>query len=396
MTISPQRSLRELQLQVTPAYELVLFDRLSPLERQAFERLSRDPEGYGVLRPREDARLSMKSVSRDMALLWFTLQTAGPLPRYVVESLDGQCDRVIGQMILDGIFAIESEGRMLTGPAACALVCADRPESGPEAALAALSRRALEYAEALEMNDAVALSARLYSYNHLPASSRWKRLLPDQVAVERHLGIGDGAAKRILEQGWTRVSSAGGTQGWTAWQSQRAAHGPNSPATYKLYVSPACSELRTGFQAAAEAVAHSRAFHWKVGRNVYGLLRPDKMVVYFREFADLQETGARIAEKLDGCPAHGVPFTAEVAGGGLLSWGIDPPTEQHSVPWLERESWRLRICNRLATALLLAKDSTRNGISAVRFAMERLELEGIDTATWAPASRLTWPEPKGK
>jgi hypothetical protein len=391
MTMSYQRSLCELQLQVTPAYELVQFDRLSPLERQTFEGLSRDPEGYGVLRPCEDPHLSMKSVSRDMALLWFTLQSPGRLPRYMVESLGERCDQVIGQMILDGIFAIECEGKMLTGPAACTVVCADRVDSGPEAALAGLSRRALEYAQALKMNDAVALSARLYTYNHLPASSRWKHLLPDQAAVERHLGISDRATKRLLERGWTRLS-AGGAQGWTAWQSQHAPHGHNSPTTYKLYVSPACSELRAGFRATAEAVANSRAFHWKVGRNVYGLLRPDKMVVYFREFADLQETGARIAEKLDGCPAHGVPFTAEVAGAGLLSWGIDPPTEQHSVPWLERESWRLRICNRLATTLLLAGDPTRSGISASRFALERLELEGIDTATWAPTRTLTWPQ----
>lgn len=134
-------------------------------------------------------------------------------------------------------------------------------------------------------------------------------------------------------------------------------------------------------------------FYWKVGRDVYGLLRPDKIVVYFREFADLQETGASILEKLERCPAHGVPFTAELAGEGLLSWGIDPPMEKHSVPWLERESWRLRICNRLATALLLAKASTRSGISAQRFAMDRLRLEGIDTETWTPTHGLTWAEP---
>src|ERR1700688_250198 len=107
MASNPVKSLRELRLRANPAYELVLFDRLSPAERQALEGLGRDPDGYGVLRPREDARhLSIKSVSRDTALLWFTLQNAGPLPRYVVETLGKQCDQVIGQMILDGILEI--------------------------------------------------------------------------------------------------------------------------------------------------------------------------------------------------------------------------------------------------------------------------------------------------
>jgi hypothetical protein len=393
MTPKAAKSLREFCLQASPAYELVLFDRLSPAERQALEELGRDPDGYGVLRPRQDPHLSMKSVSRDMALLWFTLQSPGPLPRYVIQTLGEQCDQVIGQMVLDGILAIDTDGEMLSGPAARSLVCAEQAEPRPEGSLAALSRRALEYAAALEITDAAVLSARLYMYNRLPASRAWRQLLPDQAAVERHLGIRNGATARMLDRGWTRLPSGGGAQGWMAWHSQQTIHGHDSPTTYKLYVSPACSELRAGFQATAEATAQSRAFHWKAGSNVYGLLRPDKIVVYFREFADLQDTAARILEKLERCPAHGVPFTAELAGAGLLSWGIDPPTEQHSVPWLEHESWRLRISNRLATALLLAKASAPTGISGWRFAMDRLRLEGIDTESWTPTRALTWAAP---
>ncbi len=393
MTTKPARSLRELCLQANPAYELVLFDRLSTPERLALEALGRDPDGYGILRPREDARLSIKSVSRETALLWFTLQTPGPLPGYVIQSLGEQCDQVIGQMVLDGILAIEADGEMLSGPAARALVCADQPELGLETSLAALSRRALEYAEALEIADASLLSGRLYRYNHLPVSPGWRHLLPNLAAVENHLGIRNGTTARMLESRWARLPSTGEARGWIAWHARRAPQDHASPATYKLYVSPVCSELRAGFQAIVEAAALSGAFHFKVGSDVYGHLRPDKMVMYFREFADLQETAARVLEKLQRCPAHGVPFTAEIAGEGLLSWGIDPPNAQHSVPWLERESWRQRICNRLATALLQVKASATTGISATRFAMDRLRLEGIDAETWTPTRGLTWAEP---
>ena len=383
-------SLRECCLGANPAYELVLFDRLSTSEQQVLEAVGRDPDGYGVLRPREDARLSVKSVSRDMALLWFTLQTPGPLPRYAVQSLGEECDRVIAQMVLDGILAIQAGGETLSGPAARALLCADQDQSGPETALAALSRRALLYAEALDIGDPIALSARLYAYNRLPASARWRHLLADQAAVERYLGIRDGATARMHGRGWNRLPSVGEARAWIAWQSPRMLHDQHSLDTYKLYVSPACSELRAAFQSTAETVAHSNALHMKVGNDVYGLLRPDKIVAYFREFADLQETAARIMEKLEGCPAHGVPFTAEIGGEGLLSWGIDPPAERHSVPWLQRESWRSRVCNRLATALSLAKGSTVIGTSAARFAMDRLRVDGIDTETWAPTRGLTW------
>jgi hypothetical protein len=148
--------------------------------------------------------------------------------------------------------------------------------------------------------------------------------------------------------------------------------------------------VSVGFQAAAEAAARSRAFYFKVGSDVHGLLRPDKIVLYFSEFTDLQETAARLLEELEHCPAHGVPFTAEIGGEGLLSWGIDPPTEQYAVAWLERESWRQRISNRLASALAIARTAGESGVAATRFAMERLRLEGIDTETWTPTTGLSW------
>jgi hypothetical protein len=50
----------------------------------------------------------------------------------------------------------------------------------------------------------------------------------------------------------------------------------------------------------------------------------------------------------------------------------------------------MRICNRLAAALLLGKASAGSGVSATQFAMDRLRLEGIDTETWSPTRRLTW------
>ena len=171
----------------------------------------------------------------------------------MIQSLGEQCDQVIGQMVLDGILAIEADGEMLSGPAARALVCADQPELGLETSLAALSRRALEYAEALEIADASLLSGRLYRYNHLPVSPGWRHLLPNLAAVENHLGIRNGTTARMLESRWARLPSTGEARGWIAWHARRAPQDHASPATYKLYVSPVCSELRAGFQAIVES-----------------------------------------------------------------------------------------------------------------------------------------------
>jgi hypothetical protein len=385
------RALRDFRLRANPEYELVLLDRLPQTEQQMLERLKSDPDCYGVLRPRTSGSLTIKAASQDAALLFFTLQTPGHLPRYVEHSLGKQCDQTIAQMVLDGILEIEVGGKMLSGPSAHCHICADQPPAEQEGFLASLSRRAVQYAETLELNDASALSARLYNYNRAPTSPRWRELLPGPAAVIRYLGIEDDLA---APRGWTRVEHGANESPWLAWQSQRAIPKGNngSGATYKLYVSPTSDALREAVQAVIAAVGVSKAVNFKVGSDVYGLLRPDKMVLYFQQFVELQETAERITQKLEKCPVQGVPFTAELAGGGLLSWGIDPPAEKQTVPWLERQSWRLWIANRLATALLLARNSSETNIPPWRFALERLRMEGVDTQTWTPSQNLAWVE----
>ncbi len=115
------------------------------------------------------------------------------------------------------------------------------------------------------------------------------------------------------------------------------------------------------------------------------MLRPDKMVAYFSSYEDLMGTAEKLKEELAGCAGQGVPFTAELAGDGLLSWGVDPPAEEHGLPWLGRESWRLWVTNRLAVALIAASTGGSANLEPWQFALRRLQLEGVDTRLWTPA-----------
>src|SRR5262249_3025563 len=127
------------------------------------------------------------------------------------------------------------------------------------------------------------------------------------------------------------------------------------------------------------------------GRDASGLLRPDKLVVYFHQLADLQRTAEEIERRLGGLPAHGVPFTAGISDDGLLSWGSDPPRGHASYGRPEQESWRIWVTNRLALALLAARSSGMGSIEPWRFAIERIGLDGVDPRTWAPAQQI-WQE----
>jgi hypothetical protein len=286
-----------------------------------------------------------------------------------MRGMGDQLETMIAQMVLDGIVEIEANGQMVSGTAAYDCLYERRESPASDGPLGALSRAALEYAQALDIPDARALSARLYAYNSVPASRRWRRLFLGEHAMESYLGI--------------RLAATVTAEAWIGWHSASARRHDAMPV-YKLYVSPLPGELRDVFAVVAETVARSPAYSWKVGNGMYGVLRPDKLVVYFETFEDLQATAADLLAKLQGCPAQGVPFTAAVSEGPLLSWGIDPAPEELSVPWLQRESWRTRICNRLASALTLAKNESRASMSPAQFAAERLRFEGIDTNTWAP------------
>jgi hypothetical protein len=160
---------------------------------------------------------------------------------------------------------------------------------------------------------------------------------------------------------------------------------------YKLYVSPAIDGLETAISAVASSLAGARGvMAFKVGSDVQGICRPDKLVVYFDRLEELQEGAAALADRLSECPAHGVPFTAAVTHDGLLSWGADPPAPS-SENGTGRTSWRLWVTERLAEYLTLARNAGRSELEPWQLALERLRLAGIDTDTWIPASGM-WPE----
>jgi hypothetical protein len=365
-----------------PAYELVLWDRLAPGERRALERLPDDPDFYGVLRPLAGAAgLGVKAIDRETALLFLTLREPGALPAYVRSVLGEATGRTLARLVADGILEAERDGAFVCGPAALEA----RPDrEGGGGRLAGLSVAALQYGQALAIDDPLRLSFRLYGYNRRPLTPRWQRLLPSAEAVQAYLGIGPGGANRpLLDRVW-RPSPP--SEVWLSWQSpaKEPATGPRG-ATWKLYVSPAPEALAGGFGAILDALAAGRAAQFKIGSGAAGLLRPDKIVAYFPDFERLAAAAEAVESRLGGVPAQGVPFTSEIGGDGLLSWGMDPPAAERTA-WGGRESWRLWLTHRLARALLAARGA--EGLEPWRFALERLRLEGVDTDSWTPAASL--------
>ncbi|MEA2604663.1 MAG: hypothetical protein QOF89_5655 [Acidobacteriota bacterium] len=387
-----EREILGRELRANPACELVLSDRLEPEARRSLADLEKDPGFYGVLRSGPGPDAGVKAVDRDTALLFLTLREAGPLPAYVRRISGEDAARTVARLVADGVLEIAGGNGFVSGAAAFDLLWDEGGDEKGGGRLAALSIAALRYGQALAIEDPVRLSLRLYGYNRRPLTPAWKRLLPDAEAVEHHLGIGPGGAhRRLLDQGWSRT---GASEFWLSWR-RRGDDSAGRPAggTWKLYVSPEPEALADGFGSILEALAAARTPQIKIGADAAGLLRPDKMVAYYPSFERLAAAADSLAERLAGTPAQGVPFTSEIAGGGLLSWGVDPPLEGS---WSGGESWRLWLTHRLATALLAGKSAAGSDIASIepnniepwRFALERLRLEGVDTDSWTPGARL--------
>jgi hypothetical protein len=380
-----------------PVFELILYDRLPAEERQALAELRKDPDFYGILRPREGAAaLGVKSVDRETALLFLTLREPGPLPSYMEALLGDGAFRTAARLVADGILEVEHGGGFVFGAAALPVLGGIErgdADGAPAGRLAGISLAALRYGQDLDVDDAFVLSYRLYGYNRRPLTPRWKRLLGSgggsSEAVLSWLGVGRGGRwRQELDRGW---ESRGPNDWWLSWSSRAPVDAlTGSGATWKLYISPAPEVLPESFGAILEALAAARAPQFKIGADAWGLLRADKIVAYFPSFELLAAAADALASRLSGMPAQGVPFTSEIGGDGLLSWGVDPPREETA---LGAESWRLWLTHRLARALISAKSASRRlegaeGAEPWRFALERVRLEGVDTDTWTPGAML--------
>jgi hypothetical protein len=379
-------------LRANPRYELVPFDRLAAAEREALAGRGSPAELYGLLRPRPGESLGEKWVDCDTALLFLTLREPGPLPGYVKARLGDAASAAVAGLVGGGVLEVVVETAADAADAADAAHAYETAEgfaSGAAGRLASLSASALRYAGRLAVDDPLLLADRLYFYNRRPLTPAWVRRLPDSGSVRDFLGIGpDGAHRGLLERNWSEGSSRSRRQGWLNWRSHFLHERPagSSGATWKLYASPRPEALPECFGALLEAFAAARVPRFKVGDGALGLLRPDKIVAHFGSFEELSESAERLAARLDGIPAQGVPFTGEIGCDGLLSWGVDPPAAERTTAARGTESWRFWLTRRLARAILDAR--ALGDPEPWAAATRRLRLDGVDTDSWTPEARL--------
>jgi hypothetical protein len=235
-----------------------------------------------------------------------------------------------------------------------------------------LSLTALRMAASGGAHDSSLVAHRLYRYGTVPRGP----------AIERDFGPDDdpmavlgmtigGRTRRLLEAAYDPTA----LPGWYSF----ARTGRPAPisAACKLYVSPRPEALADAFPRIVHEIVECDVRSFKVGRGIEGLLRPDKIILYFDDRAHLEETGRLLERSLCGCPVQGVPFSAQLGVSGLLSSGVDPPLAHGAT------SWRAWITTRLAASLTELRALPRD--AAVASALSRIRRAGVDEA-WVPSA----------
>jgi hypothetical protein len=375
------------RFRANPAYRIVRREQMYAADLRQAGACTDDDAPYGCLRPRRGCGLPWRWLAPDTALLLLTLAEPGPLPAYLLAQPPRELGRRVSRLVLEAVLEIERGGAFRSGAAALAAV--GRPERSRNA-LAALSIEALQYGEALGALPHAHLARRLYDYGRRPVSPRRARQLRDDDAVDAFLGLSAGGpAQTVLERSWIPAGEPDAY--WRLWRPRRPRPSHEEVAC-KLYISPAWSAVPEAFLATAESLADAPGIRgFKIARDVAGLSRPDKLVAYFTRLDDLQAAAMRLRGRLEGAAAHGVAFTAALARDGLLSWGADPP-RLSTAGSVSGGSWRLWVATRLAESLLTAGAACEP--SPWRYALARLQADGVDTETWVPDPALWRREPR--
>jgi HopA1 effector protein family len=353
------------------AYRLRRLDSLPERYRRSLEAVGVDTEAVvGILVAHLDSGLPGKVVDAAAADLFASLERPGRPPAAFVDRLP--------ELVLDGVLEVEGPTGFVSGPLAYQALHPDPGARIAQDRLGRLSQAGLEYAERLRLPSPDGLTARLYAYDRIPFSSRWRRAYPDRAAV---LGL---LPRRAMARRWLGPSTGDGSH-WLFWSWRDAPPGePPAAFPYKLYVSPRTEELPDALPAVVEALTASGAPRFKVGADARGLVRPDKIVVYLRDVHETNTVAGALGAALAGVAAHGVPFSAELAGGGVLSWGGDPPREAAPIG-RRSESWRLSVCRRLAEGLVAAQRAPLSDARPLDFALARLAVDGVDIRSFSPA-----------
>ena len=369
-----------------PLYELTEWNQLNSATKALLAGMYNEQEIYGVFQPvANDTGVTVKVAYKEVALLYVHLKGSAHLPHYFISSGTTKNNETMARLVLDSILEINWAGNFVSGASALTAIYGNAIFENNEMPgyLSELSMKAIRYAWMLDDIDMRSLATKLYTFNSLTWDSAMRAAFLERYSIKEFLfGDSDHTMKKEFEVDWYFVEGSE-KKGWLSWvrYSKRKMGTLPSGQTYKLYISPLINDLPAVLQKSIPILTASDAISFKTGSTLPGLLRPDKLVVYFEYPEALFQTVGLLKQELKCYAAQGVPFSAQLDETGFLSHGIDPPGSE-VLDAIESGSWRTKIADMLALAIIQTKNEKLDWQRSIAFIRAALSTSGIDPKSW--------------
>lgn len=377
-------SLLHRRFRPTLHYQLVEWHQLSASDRGMLATLAATGDIYGLFLPVVTApHLTVKVAYADTAFLYLHLQKTSLLPQLFLHRYNESLSTTLARLVLDEVLEIEYDTSFVSGSLAVEALYGAMAslQAAAPSFLSQISMQLIANAFLLRRQQVSPLAQWLYTGNTMPWPAAAKALLATTQQVSDFLFSEAGETKRSLEELW-HFRPPHHRFSWFSWINPNGAY-PDEQPVYKLFISPVPEQMPAVLRILFPVLANSEAFSCKAGATVQNLLRPDKLIVYFRHYNDLCCTASALQQKLADCGVQGTPFTCQLDNRGLLSWGLDPasPTEADGE---ETGSWRTEVTEQLALAILQAKEGNTSVEQSLPFLKAKLQTAGVNMADWSP------------
>jgi hypothetical protein len=232
------------------------------------------------------------------------------------------------------------------------------------------------------------LTSMLYFYNRIPFSQKWQRRFPSDESLCRFLGFRKddswpGSRAFHLSKRLAPENVPVSRDVWGQWSIlRRGLSSTGRLTTYKIYVSPHLDELPNVIRHIGETAVKFGAAATKIGTEVRTLLRPDKLLVYFRDLKKALSYGRYLDANINCNRTQAVPFSYPIGLSGLISIGFDPPTSVRWTYGLEGGSWRLLVSTCIAETIVSVRESRPADV--LQEIHRQLRAKNIDPLRWKP------------
>jgi hypothetical protein len=370
------------RIEISSHYRYSSISELSPALMQNLAPLIAATQAEGFLLPRQEAASALSLVPAHGALSKLFELAADGVALSTAASIISTPD--ILRLCTLGMLAVRLSSGSLSGPAAQLLLAEKESKVlPPPRRTDPMSEAAIRHAVRLPIMDILSLTERLYSYNSEP------------VFHSGLLAHTESEVKQLVGAAFSDTSTPrpapSDNPGWHMFYPVNPSEDRAETAQhYKLYISPVVQDLPRCLSRLATILPRLRFQAWKVGRFTYGISRPDKICLYFGSLTDAQSAAQVLSGEMQEIRQQGVPFTERQDNVGLISLAMDPPRQTARSVFSTQNSWRLWVSRKIATAVILAKQSPDYPLSPEQSALWTMQFLGVEPETWRIHNSNFW------